>query len=196
MSIFEEIRDSADGRELSERWYRYKVKQVLGTRGSFRGVMGEADARSRGSIPKWGNMNLFWYRPKTAKKLPYYDMFPIVLPFKKHRDGFTGINFHYLPIYMRIKLLELLDAGYADENKGRLQVFWNDLSGLKLARPIVRRYLAPNVKSLFLHIAFRRYVCGSSITSGEVSLRVVGPAKRGVSSRVVWNDIQGIMYGS
>ena len=103
VSIFEEIRDSADGRELSERWYRYKVKQILGTRGSFRGVMGDADPRSRGSRPKPMMMNLFWYRPKTAKKLPYYDTFPIVLPFKKHRDGFTGINFHYLPIYMRIK---------------------------------------------------------------------------------------------
>ena len=73
------IKDSADGRELSERWYRYKVKQVLGTRGSFRGVMGEADTDQRKSIPKWGILNLFWYRPKTAKKLPYYDVFPIVL---------------------------------------------------------------------------------------------------------------------
>ena len=42
VSIFEEIRDSADGRELSERWYRYKVKQVMGTRGSFRGVMADS----------------------------------------------------------------------------------------------------------------------------------------------------------
>ena len=195
MSIFEEIRDSADGRELSERWYRYKVKQVLGTRGSFRGVMGEADARSRGSIPKWGNMNLFWYRPKTAKKLPYYDMFPIVLPFKKHRDGFTGINFHYLPIYMRIKLLELLDAGYGDEDKGRLQVFWNDLSGLKLARPIVRRYLAPNVKSLFLHISLEDMFV-AVLLPVEKFAKGSWTAKRGVSSRVVWNDIQGLMYGS
>ena len=160
VSIFEEIRDSADGRELSERWYRYKVKQVLGTRGSFRGVMGDAAPHNRGSRPKPMMMNLFWYRPKTAKKLPYYDTFPIVLPFKKHKDGFTGINFHYLPIYMRIQLLELLDAGYGDERKGRLQVFWSDLKQLKLARPIVRRYLASHVHSLFLHISLEDMFVG------------------------------------
>ena len=160
MSIFEEIRDSADGRELSELWYRYKVKQVLGTRGSFRGVMGDADPHNRGSRPKPMNMNLFWYQPKTAKKLPYYDTFPIVLPFKKHKDGFTGLNFHYLPIYMRIQLLELLDAGYGDERKGRLQVFWSDLKQLKLARPIVRRYLASHVHSLFLHISLEDMFVG------------------------------------
>ena len=195
MSIFEEIRDSADGRELSERWYRYKVKQVLGTRGSFRGVMGDADPHNRGSRPKPMMMNLFWYRPKTAKKLPYYDTFPIVLPFKKHRDGFTGINFHYLPIYMRIKLLELLDAGYGDENKGRLQVFWHDLKLLKLARPIVRRYLAPNVKSLFLHIPLEDMFVGVLLPV-EKFYKGSWTAKRGVSSRVVWNDIQGLMYGT
>ena len=195
MSIFEEIRDSADGRELSERWYRYKVKQILGTRGSFRGVIGEADARSRGSIPKWGNMNLFWYRPKTAKKLPYYDMFPIVLPFKKHKDGFTGINFHYLPIYMRIKLLELLDAGFADEDKGSLQVFWHDLKRLKLARPIVRRYLAPHVHSLLLHIPLEDMFM-SILLPVEKFYKGSYSSKRGVPSREVWKDIQGIMYGT
>ena len=195
MSIFEEIRDSAEGRELSERWYKFKVKQVMGTRGSFRGVMGDAEPHNRGSRPKPMMMNLFWYRPKTAKKLPYYDMFPIVLPFKKHKDGFTGINFHYLPIYMRIKLLELLDAGYGDEDKGRLQVFWNDLSRLKLARPIVRRYLAPNVKSLFLHIALEDMFV-AILLPVEKFAKGNWTAKRGVSSRVVWNDIKGIMYGT
>ena len=157
--------------------------------------MGEADARSRGSIPKWGNMNLFWYRPKTAKKLPYYDMFPIVLPFEKHKNGFTGINFHYLPIYMRIKLLELLDAGYGDEDKGKLQVFWSDLRQLKLARPIVRRYLASHVHSLFLHISLEDMFVGILLPV-EKFYKGEYKNKRGVSSRIVWNDIQGLMYGA
>ena len=67
MSIFEEIRDSADGKELSNRWYRFKVRQMLGTRGSFRGVMADADTERRKSIPEWGNLNLFWYRPRQRK---------------------------------------------------------------------------------------------------------------------------------
>ena len=195
MSIFEEIRDSAEGRELSERWYKFKVKQVMGTRGSFRGVMADADTDKRSSQPEFGNLNLFWYRPKTAKKLPYYDAFPIVLPFEKHRDGFTGINFHYLPIYMRIKLLELLDGGFGDDDKGKLNVFWRDLKELKLARHIVRRYLASNVKSLFLHIPLEDMFVGVLLPV-EKFYKGNWTAKRGVSSRVVWNDIQGLMYGT
>ena len=195
MSIFEEIRDSADGAELSEKWYRFKVRQMMGTRGSFRGVMADADTERRKSIPEWGNLNLFWYRPKTAKKLPYYDAFPIVLPFKKHKDGFTGINFHYLPIYMRIKLLNLLDAGFGDEDKGRLQVFWNDLRNLKLARPIVRRYLKPNIHSLFLHIPLEDMFM-AVLLPVEKFYKGSYNSRRGVSSRVVWKDIRGIMYGT
>ena len=141
------VKDEARGRPRSTSWYRDKIKEF--------GKPGALDLirdGKRANAPFYGRLNMFFYDPKHKKKLPYYDMFPIVLPFEKHKNGFTGINFHYLPIYMRIKLLELLDAGYGDEDKGRLQVFWHDLKELKLARPIVRRYLAPNVKSLFLHI--------------------------------------------
>ena len=94
---------------------------------------------------------------------------------------------------MRIKLLELLDAGYGDERQGRLQVFWRDLKQLKLARPIVRRYLAPNVKSLFLHIPLEDMFVGILLPV-EKFYKGGWTAKRGVSSRVVWNDIKGIMY--
>mgnify|MGYP004182462585 CR=1 FL=1 len=135
MSIFEEIRDSADGRELSERWYRYKVKQVLGTRGSFRGVMGEADARSRGSIPKWGNMNLFWYRPKTAKKLPYYDMFPMIMLIGADKDTFLGINFHYLRPKWRAILLDRVTAKIG----GGLPK-WSKLRNIRQIAPTIKRY--------------------------------------------------------
>ena len=36
------------------------------------------------------------YNPKHKATLPYYDLFPLVLPIQKLSDGFIGINFHYL----------------------------------------------------------------------------------------------------
>ena len=195
MSIFQEIRDSEEGRELSERWYRYKVKQILGTRASFRGIMSDAAPEERGARPNWGNMNLFWYRPKQAKKLPYYDVFPIVLPFKKHLGGFTGINFHYLPVYMRIKLLDLLDAGFADDRKGRLQVFWSDVKKLKLARPIVRRYKSDHVHSLFLHIPVQDMFV-AILLPVEKFYHGAYKNKKYVNSKEVWRDTRSIMYGA
>ena len=49
---------------------------------------------------------MFVYGPKHAKKLPYYDTFPLVLPLERYSDGFLGMNFHYLPIPLRMKLLD------------------------------------------------------------------------------------------
>ena len=49
---------------------------------------------------------MFVYGPKHAKKLPYYDTFPLVLPLERYSDGFLGMNFHYLPIPLRMRLLD------------------------------------------------------------------------------------------
>ena len=45
-----------------------------------------------------GRLNMFLYDPKYKDKLPYYDVFPLVLPIQRYSDGFLGINFHYLTL--------------------------------------------------------------------------------------------------
>ena len=60
----------------------------------------------RRSSPFFGRLNMFFYDPKFKKKLPYYDTFPLVLPLEEYNDGFLGINFHYLPIPLRMALLD------------------------------------------------------------------------------------------
>ena len=102
--------------------------------------------------PNYGMMNLFSYRPETAEKLPYYDLFPLTIPVVKHRDGFTGINFHYLSVPLRVKLLDILVEAFADDDKGKLDMTWRSIANLRSVRPIVRRYKAQKVKSLFLKL--------------------------------------------
>ena len=48
-----------------------------------------------------GNMLLFNYDPKTKKKLPYYDTFPLIFVVGPAADGFFGLNMHYLPLKQR-----------------------------------------------------------------------------------------------
>ena len=50
---------------------------------------------------------MFFYDPKT-KQLPFYDTFPLVLPFELIRGDVYRLNFHYLPYGLRFKLLEQL----------------------------------------------------------------------------------------
>ena len=97
------VKDEAKGRPKSTAWYREKIKE-LGTPSSLDLLR---DGK-RNNKPFYGKLNMFMYDPKFKKTLPYYDTFPLVLQLETYPDGFLGINFHYLPIPLKIKLLDLL----------------------------------------------------------------------------------------
>ena len=168
-TIFRKLREEAGDRELSVRWYRSKIKElaprITGTQLIQQGE--DDNVRPR---PTYGMMNLFWYKPLNAARLKYYDLFPLVIPFKKHRNGFTGLNFHYLSVPMRINLLERLEAyedsgtRYSlDENDiGNLLAFeWGEIVGMRGIKPTVHRYLAKYVYSNFLKIQLEDMVVGA-----------------------------------
>ena len=56
----------------------------------------------------FGKMVMFFYDAKTKEKLPYWDRFPLVFPFKNAKGGFLGLNMHYLSPYQRAKLMDAL----------------------------------------------------------------------------------------
>ena len=169
-TIFRKLREEAAGRELSIRWYRNKIKE-LAPRVTATQLISEGKGEQKVTArPTYGMMNLYWYKPLNAARLKYYDLFPLVIPFKKHRNGFTGLNFHYLSVPMRINLLERLEAFedsgtlYSlDENDiGQLLSFqWNEIKGKRGIKPIVRRYLAKYVYSNFLKIELEDMVAGA-----------------------------------
>ena len=97
------VKDEAKGRPKSTAWYKEKIKE-LGTPKPLDLIR---DGK-RDNKPFYGKLNMFMYDPKFKKTLPYYDTFPLVLPIEKYSDGFLGINLHYLPIPLRIKLLDRL----------------------------------------------------------------------------------------
>ena len=170
-TIFRDIREASDGRELSLRWYRSKIKE-LAPRMTAQQIIaqGKRDQKVR-SRPTYGMMNLYRYKPLNAARLKYYDMFPLVIPFKRHRNGFTGLNFHYLSIPMRINLLERLEAAYEDsgtlyslnvEDIDQLLAFtWSEIKGRRGIKPIVHRYLAKYVYSNFLKIGLEDMMVGA-----------------------------------
>jgi len=144
----EEITTLAGGRDMSTRWYRDQVRTIVPRTFSEGGVTRLIKSGNTSSRPTYGTMNLYMYDPKLKEVLEYYDIFPLVMPIKKHKDGFTGINFHYLSIPMRLKLLEFMRP-LAGENR---IIGWTRLARYKLIKPCVKRYLAPHVQSRFLKI--------------------------------------------
>lgn len=48
-----------------------------------------------------GGLVAYSYFPKHHATLPYYDTFPLILPFELYDDGWLGLNLHYLPPQVR-----------------------------------------------------------------------------------------------
>ena len=134
MSIFDEISKLRKSGKEPYQWYRNRIKE-LGTPSQSQLIR---DGKITGRV-NFGALNMFIYDPKLKNKLPYYDTFPLVLPIEKYRDGFLGINFHYLPYALRAQLLSRLDPN----------ANYSALKNVRLVKPTLKRYLNSNVRSRF-----------------------------------------------
>ena len=176
------VKDEAKGRPRSTQWYKDKIKEF--------GKPGAQDLirdGKRANKPFYGRLNMFFYNPKHKKTLPYYDVFPLVLPLEKYPDGFLGINLHYLPIPLRIKLLDGL-VDFSNNTKfdesTKLVVDYNKLKKIKLIKPTLHRYLAGQTKS-----QFRR------IDADELTIATLLPVQRfkKASESEVWAESKGMI---
>jgi hypothetical protein len=105
-----------------------------------------------------GLFHMFFYDPKLKQKLPYYDKFPLVLPIEGYSDGFLGLNFHYLPINLRVhlldKLYDLVNNTRFDMST-RIQASYkvlNAASRYKEFKPCLKRYLSDHIASRMVAI--------------------------------------------
>lgn len=105
-----------------------------------------------------GGLYHFFYDPLTKADLPYYDIFPLVIPLSRDAEGFIGLNLHYLPPLYRAafmdKLMHFALTNEQDEPK-RLRVTYDILKStksLKEFRPCIKRYLNNQVRSKILTI--------------------------------------------
>lgn len=104
-----------------------------------------------------GRPVFFYYDPKYKDTLPYYDTFPLVIPFAKTPDGFMGLNLHYLDYKPRMMLFKELDNIFAKNTSpmAKIKASWDLVRGvskLRAAAPCIKQYLMSNVESLFYEI--------------------------------------------
>jgi hypothetical protein len=104
-----------------------------------------------------GFIYTFMYDPKTKETMPYYDRFPLVIPFNKDTTSFIGLNLHYINPYTRLILLDKLSKfnTKTNNNEMRMKLSWQFLknaSRFPQVAPCVKRYLFSHCKSKFLKI--------------------------------------------
>ena len=171
------VKDASRGRPKSTEWYKDKIKE-FGKPTALNLIQGG----KRSPTPFYGRLNMFFYDPKWKKKLPYYDTFPLVLPIENYPDGFLGINMHYLPIPLRIRLLDRL-VDFSNNTKfdesTKLIVNYSKLKNVRFIKPTLHRYLAGHTKS-----QFRR------IDADEFTIATLLPVQRfkKASETSVWAD--------
>lgn len=144
-NFIQSVQDATKDAPKSINWYRDKIREF----GKPSALDLIRDGRRVGK-PSPFNLNMFVYDPKYKKTLPYYDTFPLVLPLERYSDGFLGLNFHYLPIPLRVRLLDRLNdipEGNQYSERDKLKVSYARASGIPMARAVIKRYLYGHLKS-------------------------------------------------
>ncbi len=165
INIFDEIGNNAGSRIRSREWYKEQVS-LMQSRGLLTKNKLTQYKEMVTSKLEIGSMYLFVYDAKFKATLPWWDAFPIVIPFGWDNKHFTGFNFHYLPPDTRWMLLKQLMQ--IDEistrrrlpSSTKLEMNYNMLKGASqftLLKPCIHQYLYSNVGQLnggmFLKIA-------------------------------------------
>ena len=176
----------AKGREAMT-WFRDIVKQTQ--RAAFPASTGRKELTGDRNIgvtgrPPIGQMYLFQYDAKWKDILPYWDMWPLIFPFDYAKNGFYGINLHYLAPNDRIRLMIALlksagGGGKMDENY-KLKLSYDIITKFKPAIPCIKRYLFGQVRGSGM------YGIGGEDWSYAAALPLQKFQKQ--SAKYVWNQ--------
>lgn len=158
-SIFEEIKVNPDySKERSLSWFRTKIQELsTDYPAESSALIATNRPRMRSSLLP-GSLVFFKYDAKYKDTLPYWDKFPLSFIFAMDTTGFKGLNFHYLPYGLRIKLYDKMNAIAGNPSNQTMQIqqlTWQVLGNLSRfpeARPSVKQYLYGHVRSRFLQV--------------------------------------------
>lgn len=136
-------------------WLQENVKTI---RTSPATLSQEILSESRGGRFQMGGLYHFAYDPATKEKLPYYDIFPLVIPLHPKpgangEPGFLGLNLHYLPVKVRAAFLDkLMDFAVTNSNDEpkRLRVTYDILKATERYsefKPCIKHYLNKQIRS-------------------------------------------------
>lgn len=173
----------------SKQWFRKTAETTTANPSKLL-----ADDKTRMQLrPQLGKMYVFQYDAKHKKTLPYYDRFPLVIPFDAIRTngyasngaGFMGLNLHYLHPWLRARLMDGLYAYISDDKldeNTRLKMNYKLLkrvSQLRFFAPCVKQYLFAHMRSRFFFIHPKEW---------DIALFLNLARWQGSSQANVWKD--------
>ena len=166
----------------SKKWFREKID---GMKKPSRAALLRDSALEPSQREMIGNMYMYMYDPKTKQDLPYYDRFPLVIMIEKYKDGFLGLNLHYLRPDIRAKFLDelmRLAPGKVKSNSRLLKAKYALLQSTrkyKEFRPCIKRYLGSQIRSKVVRVP---------MTEWEIAIFLPTDQFVKASKTEVWNE--------
>ena len=160
-SLFDKLESEAFRKGLAARskeandWFAKNVTK-LGKIGSSKLLGDDRLTKQGGASP--GDMVVYTYDPKLKATLPYYDTFPLTIVVGPAKDGFYGINLHYLPPKVRAIFLDKLNDitnNQKFDKTTRFKVTYKLLqstANYKYFKPCFKHYLTKNVTSNIMKV--------------------------------------------
>ena len=153
-----------------------------------------------GMLRRTGRMFLFNYKPKTRSTIKYYDSLPLVYVIKFTKDGFLGLNLHYLDIQQRTRLftaLQVLLSGDIENDMTRLRINYQILKGarkFRYYRPCIRKYktrfigsrvllIPPKDWGIAIHLPVERFIKKTKYQVWVESRRMLLEEHEGVAAQ-------------
>ena len=139
----------------SREWFEKKVGE-LSSVSRAKVLKDTALDKTTRTLP--GSMYMYFYDPKHKKTLPYYDRFPLTIFVEPAKDGFYGLNLHYLRPDIRAEFLDRLMKLAPKQVKQTTRITkmrYSLLQGVKKYKefkPCFKHYLGKHVKSQFSRV--------------------------------------------
>ena len=160
-SLFDKLEAEAFRKGLEARskeataWFSKNVAK-LGNINSTKMLGDERLRKQAGASP--GDMVMYTYNPKHKETLPYYDTFPLTIVVGPAKDGFYGINLHYLPPKVRAIFLDKLNDVASNQKFNattRFKITYKLLQATqnyKYFKPCFKHYLTKGVTSNIMKV--------------------------------------------
>jgi hypothetical protein len=178
--------------QAARDWYRDQSKTISRSQIKETQLIREMGSDRYENRMRIGHMYMFIYDPKHKDTLPYYDRFPLIFPINRAKGGFLGMNFHYLPLNLRAKLMDALyDVASNDkfDETTKIRSSYGILSGAskyKEFKPTIKHYLTSNIRTRLVYI---------NPTEWDIALFLPSERFEGASKTTVWADSRKIIRG-
>ena len=133
-------------------------------------------------------MYQFGYNAKNAKKLKYWDKYPLMICLGVTGKHFMGVNLHYVPPKQRAEFLDTImrySSTKTVSNNTYLKISYNKIKRHKWVGHMLKNYLFTQVVEVFEEIAPKDWGKAIKLPTQQFTYK---DSDRNISATAAYND--------